>query len=147
VTGEDEGDLFAAAFAPLSSAPAADLRVPAKFIPLVEQVERHRDPARFDLLYTVLWRLRHTPGLLDVASDPLVRRLENMARSVRRDRHKMTAFWPAAGLVDTEKRCFMKPEVGYGEASIQSGVQGRDGSSGSRRGVSVARPGRLVDEG
>ena len=29
-------------------------------------------------------------------------------------------FWPAAGFVDTEKRCFMKPEVGYGEASIQS---------------------------
>lgn len=28
--------------------------------------------------------------------------------------------WPAAGFVDTEKRCFMKPEVGYGEASIQS---------------------------
>ena len=28
--------------------------------------------------------------------------------------------WPAAGLVDTEKRCFMKLEVGYGEASIQS---------------------------
>ena len=28
--------------------------------------------------------------------------------------------WPAAGFVDTEKRCFMKPEVGYGETSIQS---------------------------
>lgn len=31
-----------------------------------------------------------------------------------------TDIWPAAGFVDTEKRCFMKPEVGYGEASIQS---------------------------
>jgi hypothetical protein len=29
-------------------------------------------------------------------------------------------MWPAAGLVDTEKRCFMKLEVRYGEASIQS---------------------------
>ncbi len=29
-------------------------------------------------------------------------------------------MWPAAGFVDTEKRCFMKLEVGYGEASIQS---------------------------
>ena len=28
--------------------------------------------------------------------------------------------WPAAGFVDTEKRCFIKLEVGYGEASIQS---------------------------
>ena len=26
--------------------------------------------------------------------------------------------WPAAGFVDTEKRCFMKLEVGYGEARI-----------------------------
>ena len=26
--------------------------------------------------------------------------------------------WPAAGFVDTEKRCFMKLEVGYGEANI-----------------------------
>jgi alpha-glucosidase len=26
--------------------------------------------------------------------------------------------WAAAGFVDTEKRCFMKPEVGYGEAHI-----------------------------
>ena len=30
------------------------------------------------------------------------------------------AGWPAAGFVDTEKRCFIKLEVGYGEASIQS---------------------------
>jgi hypothetical protein len=26
--------------------------------------------------------------------------------------------WPAAGFVDTEKRCLMKLEVGYGEADI-----------------------------
>jgi hypothetical protein len=29
--------------------------------------------------------------------------------------------------VDAEKRCFMRPEVGYGETDIQSGVQGRGG--------------------
>ena len=31
-------------------------------------------------------------GLLEVASDPLVHRLERMRRSVRRDIHKMHAF-------------------------------------------------------
>ena len=29
-------------------------------------------------------------------------------------------LWPAADLVDTEKRCLMKLEVSYGEARIQS---------------------------
>jgi hypothetical protein len=38
--------------------------------------------------------------------------------------------WPAAGFVDIEKRCFMKPVVGYGEAEVQSGVQGRNGFAG-----------------
>jgi hypothetical protein len=33
-------------------------------------------------------------------------------------------LWPAAGFVDTEIRCFMKLEVGYGETDIQSGIQG-----------------------
>jgi hypothetical protein len=35
-------------------------------------------------------------------------------------RHRMSQVnvWPAAGFVDTEKRCFMKLEVGYGEADI-----------------------------
>ena len=28
--------------------------------------------------------------------------------------------WPAAGSVDTEIRCFMKPEVGHAEARVQS---------------------------
>jgi hypothetical protein len=28
------------------------------------------------------------------------------------------AWWPAGGFVDTEKRCLMKLEVGYGEADI-----------------------------
>jgi DNA polymerase len=71
---------------------AAAPRVPRRFLDLVDQVGRHRDAARFDLLYRAVWRLRDQTGLLDVASDPLVRRLEDMARAVRRDRHKMTAF-------------------------------------------------------
>lgn len=91
VVGESApDDLFARDDPPPQAATTP--RVPARFLELVDQVARHRESSRFDALYQALWRLRETPGLLDVASDPLVRRLEDMARAVRRDRHKMTAF-------------------------------------------------------
>jgi len=32
--------------------------------------------------------------------------------------------WPAAGFVDTEKRCLMKLEVVHGKASVSARVQG-----------------------
>ena len=53
----------------------------------------HRDPERYALLYALIWRVLHGErGLPDVASDPLVHRLDLMRRSVRRDIHKMHAF-------------------------------------------------------
>ena len=36
----------------------------------------------------------------------------------------VTAVWPAAGFVDTEKRCLMKLEVVHGKASVSARVQG-----------------------
>ncbi len=74
------------------AAGAPPLTVPRRFAELADLVARHRDPSRYDLLYDALCRLRETPGFLDIASDPLAARLEGMARTVRRDRHKMTAF-------------------------------------------------------
>ena len=45
------------------------------------------------LLYRLIWRvLNGERALLEVASDPLVHRLERMARTIRRDLHKMHAF-------------------------------------------------------
>ena len=41
------------------------------------------------------------------------------------------AAWPAAGFVDTEIGCFMKPEVADAETEVQSRVQGRGGSARS----------------
>jgi DNA polymerase len=73
-------------------AAASPLRVPKRFVDLAECVSRHRDPARYDLLYAALFRLADNARFLEIASDPLVRRLEGMERAVRRDRHKMTAF-------------------------------------------------------
>jgi DNA polymerase len=66
--------------------------VPRAFIDLARLVACHRDPERFALLYTLLWRLRLQPGMLDDAADPLIRRVEAMGKSVRRDMHKMRAF-------------------------------------------------------
>jgi DNA polymerase len=60
---------------------------------LIGLVVCHRDPERYALLYQLVWRvLNGERELLDVASDPLVHRLDLMARAVRRDLHKMHAF-------------------------------------------------------
>ena len=69
-----------------------DLRVPRRFIDLAELTICHRDPERFALLYGLLCRLQDEPKLLDITTDDDVFRVETMAKSVRRDRHKMTAF-------------------------------------------------------
>ncbi|HEY8382311.1 MAG TPA: UdgX family uracil-DNA binding protein [Microvirga sp.] len=53
----------------------------------------HRDPERYALLYQLVWRvLNGERDLLEVASDPLVHRLDLMGRAIRRDLHKMHAF-------------------------------------------------------
>ena len=85
------GDLFVSA----EDAPPAgrrSLRVPRRFIDLAEWVVCHRDPERFALLYRMLCRLQDEPKLLDLTTDDDVFRVEMMAKAVRRDRHKMTAF-------------------------------------------------------
>ena len=95
VDGDDPGDLFAspAGTADLPPVPAkAELRVPRRFVDLAEAVICHSDPARFGFLYRILWRLQREPHLLSVATDPDVRKLEEMEKSVRRDIHKMRAF-------------------------------------------------------
>jgi uracil-DNA glycosylase len=60
---------------------------------LVHLVHCHRDPERHALLYRLIWRLRHgEPRLLSNPADPLVHRLQQLAKAVRRDLHKMHAF-------------------------------------------------------
>ena len=86
-----ETDLFGAP-APAPPAPAGLFSVPRAFVALAEQVICHRDPERFALLYAMLVKLRERPDALDDKADPLVHRLEGMARAVRRDIHKMHAF-------------------------------------------------------
>jgi probable DNA metabolism protein len=90
---DESSDLFAEfeGVTPLPSQ-GESIRVPSRFLAMADLVCRHRESRRYDLLYEALLRLREAPRLLEIASDPLVRRLEDMERAVRRDRHKMTAF-------------------------------------------------------
>ena len=90
-----EGDLFGDApeamddFAPPVASRAS---VPAFFVALCERAALHADPNRFGLLYRLLWRLVHEPALRHDPLDADRMQAELMARAVRRDMHKMTAF-------------------------------------------------------
>ncbi len=73
-------------------AAAPDLRVSRRFVSLAREAILHSDPERFALLYTLLTRVIARPGSIEDKADPLLRRLDDMAKSVRRDIHKMRAF-------------------------------------------------------
>ena len=93
-TSADDGDLFAQEPAP-ADMPAAVTNaasVPSAFVALCETVVLHRDPQRFALLYRLLWRLQHEPGLRHDPLDADMLLARRMAHAVRRDIHKMRAF-------------------------------------------------------
>jgi len=71
---------------------AASFPVPRAFVDLARNVVCHSDPERFALLYAMLLRLKASRHALDDEADPLVRRLNDLAKAVRRDIHKMHAF-------------------------------------------------------
>ncbi len=92
----EASDLFASTSGFAEDAPTPekrrDLRASRRFIDMAEYVACHKDRERFALLYRLLWRLQEEPKLLEITTDDDVFRAEGMAKSVRRDRHKMTAF-------------------------------------------------------
>ena len=91
-------DLFADAPAPQGKGAArhvpraAAAIVPASFLRLCEIVVLHSDAQRFALLYRLLWRLVHEPGLRNDPIDADMLAAQQMAQAVRRDMHKMKAF-------------------------------------------------------
>ena len=95
-TGGELGDLLAEATDPAPPPPPAAgdpaFSVPRPFIDLARTAICHADPERFALLYALLVRLRTQPGLMQDHADPQLRRVEAMAKEVRRDIHKMRAF-------------------------------------------------------
>ena len=67
--------------------------VPRALVALAETVIQAQDPARFALLYRLVWRARHgEKHLLELTTDPEVQRAQRLAQAVRRDTHKMRAF-------------------------------------------------------
>ncbi|MGR6328885.1 UdgX family uracil-DNA binding protein [Sphingomonas sp. XXL09] len=85
-------DLFATAATPAAATAGGGFSVPRSFVDLARSVVLAADPERFALLYRLLVRLRRTPGAMEDKADPLLRRLETIAKNVRRDIHKMRAF-------------------------------------------------------
>lgn len=71
---------------------APSFPVPREFVNLARNVVCHSDRERFALLYAMLLRLKANRRALDDEADPLVRRLADLAKAVRRDIHKMHAF-------------------------------------------------------
>jgi DNA polymerase len=71
---------------------AASAIVPASFQRLCDVVVMHHDPERFALLYRLLWRLVHEPGLRNNPVDADMLHAHQMGQAVRRDVHKMKAF-------------------------------------------------------
>lgn len=84
-------DLFAQD-ADLPPSPQITPRVPRSFIPLAKSAILHSDSERFALLYRFLFKLTRYPDLMSDRADPLLRRIDLMAKAVRRDMHKMHAF-------------------------------------------------------
>lgn len=92
-------DLFAS---PAPSGPSEDPlppqekgpapRVPEDFLRLCERLVLHRNPARFALMYRLLWRMVHERALRHDPLDADRMQAHHMVRAVARDMHKMHAF-------------------------------------------------------
>ncbi|RXF75678.1 UdgX family uracil-DNA binding protein [Hansschlegelia zhihuaiae] len=96
-TGDGSANLFGPAPRAAPTPTPASLgpshpRVPRGFVELAETGLLHRNPGRFDLFYRLLVRLAADRRILDDAADPDVVRAKALAKAVRRDKHKMTAF-------------------------------------------------------
>ena len=81
--------------------------VPRPFIELARAVTCHSEAQRFSLLYSLLLRLRSNPAAMEDEADPLVRRLERMAKEVRRDIHKMRAFLRFREVLTGDGACYV----------------------------------------
>jgi DNA polymerase len=72
------------------------LILPRMVSDLIKQVICHSSEEKYALLYQLIWRMKRPqnpePHLPAVLTDPLVKRLHDMAKAVKRDIHKMHAF-------------------------------------------------------
>ncbi len=92
-TADEAADLFAQD-GPVSTTAGegASFGVPKAFVELAQMAILHRAPERFAMLYALLVALRERPGMMEDRADPLMRKIDALAKAVRRDIHKMRAF-------------------------------------------------------
>jgi DNA polymerase len=77
----------------ITTASPKKIDVPRRYVELAKLVYAHCDPARWHLLYSVLWRIVHGErNLLSVHIDSDVLRLHHMRQEIARDIHHMHAF-------------------------------------------------------
>ena len=84
----------------LPAAPRPVVSVPRKFIELAEEAICCADPARFDVLYRLLWGQQTDSTLMQNAADDRMVCVTRWASAVRRDSHKMKAFVRFKSIVD-----------------------------------------------
>lgn len=84
--------LFDHLVVPTSPQPIASPRVPAAFVDMAEAALLHDDPQRFGLVYRLLWRMQHEPGLRHDPLDPDWLSAAALARSVRHEQQQLRAF-------------------------------------------------------
>jgi probable DNA metabolism protein len=90
-------DLFAppvqvTQLAHLPPAPERSLTVPRRWMDLAEKALLNCAPERFGVLYRLLWRMQHEPGLRNDPLDADQVQMQHWVKAVRREVHKMHAF-------------------------------------------------------
>ncbi len=76
----------------LPEGPVSPLNVPPSFIALAEEAACHSADDVHDQLYALLLRVVKEPGLMSNPADAQLAHVQALAKSVRRDCHKMKAF-------------------------------------------------------
>ena len=105
-SSHDQGSLFQ--HETLAARGLRSVRVPGEFLRLAETAACFDDPARWSLLYTLLFRLvNENSKLLSIESDADTRRVQLMVKAVRRDVHKFHAFVRFRRVVCDDREIFV----------------------------------------
>jgi uracil-DNA glycosylase len=86
---EQDSTLWTADFVTGNGGPAPQILVPHQFLEIAKHVACHINPLRWQMLYSVLWRLRQNRDLLKSESDDQVKTILFMDQQVRRDVERM----------------------------------------------------------
>ncbi len=102
--------------APPQSPPASrSFAVPRALVTLTGQAIQARDPARFDLLYRLVWRVHAGELALDDRVDEALRRARGLAYAVRAEAHRMRTQLRYLPLPDTPAGSNETRHVGWYE--------------------------------